>query len=75
MSVGGLVSDALGRMFILAIVGVVLLFGILIYSGYRVCDSVFNDESIESQSKIIPTYKLTVSDNKIDTVWVYTSKK
>lgn len=73
--VGQGIGEALGMLYIMAIAGaiaVVLLFG---FGCYKTYDHFYGDEIIESKTIITPTIKLTINENKVDTLYVYTLKK
>ena len=73
--VGEAIGQALNGLVKIAIVGgiaIILLFG---FGCYKTYDYFFNDPSVTSHHKIVPTLKLTIKDNKVDTFYVYTSKK
>ena len=65
--IGGLILTA-------AIVGGII-FACIGYCGHKIFEHYFPPVSIESSAKIIPTIKLTIKENKVDTIYVYTVKE
>lgn len=66
------IGEGFRLLFRAAIIGLFLAICVIIYGGYKFWHR--NDPTIiESKTKINPTYKLTIEDNKVDTIWVYKS--
>ncbi len=66
-------ANALSWVFYLAILGVILGAFNVCYIGYKYI--VGFDEVITSPHKIVPELKLTITENKVDTLYIYRLKK
>lgn len=69
------ISSGLNGLLIMAILGVCLFFLGIGYGLFRAYDYYFCETVIESNHIITPTYKLTIENNKVDTLYVYKFKK
>ena len=61
--------------FYMALVGVIMLALSGLYGVYKLWDYYNGDKEIVSSHKIVPELKLTIKDNKVDTLWIYKQVK
>jgi len=72
--VGSGMFDGLQYIFYVAILGVVLFIGAIVYGGYKFYEHYYMERTMVSEQRIVPELRLTIKDNKVDTLFVYKFK-
>jgi hypothetical protein len=73
--VGSGMLKGLDVIFYMALIGVIMLALSGLYGAYKLWDYYNGDEEIISPHKIVPELKLTITENKVDTLYIYKLKK
>ena len=73
--VGSGMLNGLNGIFYMALIGIIMLALSGVYGAYKLWDHYNGDEEIISTHKIIPELRLTVKENKVDTLYIYKQEK
>lgn len=72
MELGNVLRGILTSILIIAVVVTGVIAGLFGWIGSKIT---YNEDYIESQVKITPEIKLTIVDNKVDTIYIYRKPK